>query len=135
MANQRVVKYKTFCGHWLKLLPHIVTTKHQTDLCRTCQQNSTTIMKAVNRLDDQSRRLEIHKLERICVCVCMWCVYVCMHVCARVCMHMCVRACVCVHVYVCVHAHTCVCVCMYARPTCVCMSMSLYTCACACEND
>ena len=40
--------YSTFCKLWRQLLPYLVVTKPMTDLCWTCQQNSTALSRAVN---------------------------------------------------------------------------------------
>ena len=43
------VAYSTFCRLWRTLLPSLVLMKPMTDLCWTCQKNSTTIMRAANK--------------------------------------------------------------------------------------
>ena len=43
-----VVAYSTFCQLWRKLLPSIWLMKPMTDLCWTCQRNSTAILRAAN---------------------------------------------------------------------------------------
>ena len=48
-SNVRVVGYFSFCSLWQQLLPHIIICKPMTDLCWTCQQNSTMIMRAYKR--------------------------------------------------------------------------------------
>ena len=45
----RAVGYTTFCNIWHTLLPHLVKMKPMSDLCWTCQQNSTKVMKMMNR--------------------------------------------------------------------------------------
>ena len=47
--GSRAVCYSLFCQLWKKLTPHIVVTKLMSDLCWTCQKNSTLIMRAHNR--------------------------------------------------------------------------------------
>ena len=47
--GSRTVCYSLFCQLWKKLTPHIVVTKPMSDLCWTCQNNSTLIMRAHNR--------------------------------------------------------------------------------------
>ena len=47
------VAYTTFCNYWQTLLPHIVVGKPMSDLCRTCQQNSNIILKAVNKSTEE----------------------------------------------------------------------------------
>lgn len=51
-----------------------------------------------------------------CLCVCMWCAYMCMFFCAWA------------HVYM-WGAYECVCVCVHV---CLCMCVSVYTCVCLC---
>ena len=43
-----VVAYSTFCKLWRVQLPQIRLMKPMTDLCATCQQNSTTLLRAAN---------------------------------------------------------------------------------------
>ena len=43
-----VVAYTTFCRLWKALLPQIILMKPMTDLCWTCQQNSSAILRAAN---------------------------------------------------------------------------------------
>lgn len=42
------VAYTTFCRLWRQLLPSILIMKPMSDLCWTCQQNSTAILRAAN---------------------------------------------------------------------------------------
>ena len=42
------VAYSTFCQLWRSLLPSVIIMKPMTDLCWTCHQNSTAILRAVN---------------------------------------------------------------------------------------
>lgn len=44
----RAVAYSTFCKVWKHFLPHIVVARPMTDLCWTCQQNSTAIVRSAN---------------------------------------------------------------------------------------
>ena len=53
----RPVAYRTFCRYWQELLPHTVISKPRSDLCWTCQQNSTTIVKATNRSDREKDKV------------------------------------------------------------------------------
>ena len=48
--NQDVhaVAYTTFCRLWRSLLPSVIIMKPMTDLCWTCHQNSTAILRAAN---------------------------------------------------------------------------------------
>ena len=42
------VSYSMFCKLWRQLLPFIILMKPMTDLCWTCQQNSTALMRAAH---------------------------------------------------------------------------------------
>ncbi len=42
------IGYSTFCKLWKRLVPYLVVTKPMTDLCWTCQQNSTALTQSVN---------------------------------------------------------------------------------------
>ncbi len=44
----RAVAYSTFCRVWNQFLRHIVVARPMTDLCWTCQQNSTAILRSAN---------------------------------------------------------------------------------------
>jgi len=61
----RPVAYRTFCRYWLELLPHIVISKPRSDLCWTCQQNSTAIMKLTNRSDREKERVFYYTVTSI----------------------------------------------------------------------
>ncbi|XP_065884511.1 uncharacterized protein [Dysidea avara] len=68
----RYAELTTFRKYWCQLAPHIVITKPRSDLCWTCQTNSTLIMKAINRSDEEKsqtikqaeRHLKLVKEER-----------------------------------------------------------------------
>ena len=49
----RAVAYSTFTQLWRQLLPHVVVMKPMSDLCWVCQQNSTAIMRAANRPEEE----------------------------------------------------------------------------------
>ena len=49
----KAVGYSSFCSLWNQLLPHILVCKPMSDLCWTCQQNSTMIMRAHNRPEEE----------------------------------------------------------------------------------
>ena len=57
------VAYRTFCKYWLDLLPHIRVSKPRSDLCWTCHQNSTAIMKVANKPDDEKAKVLMFKLH------------------------------------------------------------------------
>ena len=52
-AGIRAAAYNTFCRLWRELLPHIRVMKPMTDLCPTCQQNSTAIMRSANLPEEE----------------------------------------------------------------------------------
>ena len=60
------VAYTTFCNYWRTLLPHIIVGKPMTDLCWTCQQNSSIILKAVNKSTEEksavSKYINLYRL-------------------------------------------------------------------------
>ena len=58
----RAVGYSTFCRVWKKLLPHVVVCRPLSDLCWTCQQNSTAIVRSVNLCEEEKSEV------RTCVC-------------------------------------------------------------------
>ncbi|XP_065913142.1 uncharacterized protein [Dysidea avara] len=52
-AGTRYIANTTFYAYWRKLLPHILIARPRTDLCWTCQQNSTSIMRSINKPEDE----------------------------------------------------------------------------------
>lgn len=46
--SNRAAAYSTFCKVWRHFLRHIVVARPMTDLCWTCQQNSTAIVRSAN---------------------------------------------------------------------------------------
>ena len=52
------VAYSTFCHVWKHQLPHLILMKPMTDLCWTCQKNSTAVLRSANCPDkDKSSAL------------------------------------------------------------------------------
>ena len=47
-SNKHAVSYKKFRQLWHEFYPDVVVAKPMTDLCRTCQQNTTTLQRAAN---------------------------------------------------------------------------------------
>ena len=45
----RVVKFSTFTAIWRKYCPCQMVMKPMTDLCATCQENSTIVLRAANK--------------------------------------------------------------------------------------
>ena len=68
----QAVAYSTFGKLWRKLVPIIVTMKPMSDLCWTCQQNNTLVLRSANRdegekeqgLADALEHLRIVNMER-----------------------------------------------------------------------
>ena len=66
------VSRRTFENIWHQLCPYITVMKPATDLCHTCQQNTTLLMKAANmpecvksaRLQDAQKHLMLAKTQR-----------------------------------------------------------------------
>ena len=55
----RAVCYSFFCRLWRQLTPQVVVTKPMSDLCWTCQQNSTLIMRAHNRPVEEKSEVKL----------------------------------------------------------------------------
>ena len=51
----RTVTYTTFYRTWKHFLPNVLITKPRSDLCWVCQRNTTTIIRAINRLEEKSQ--------------------------------------------------------------------------------
>ena len=49
----RIAGYRTFRNIWRKYLPQVVVTKPMSDLCFTCQQNNTLIMRSANKSEEE----------------------------------------------------------------------------------
>ena len=49
ISGNKAVCYSLFCSLWKQLTPQVVVTRPMSDLCWTCQKNSTMIMRAHNR--------------------------------------------------------------------------------------
>jgi hypothetical protein len=48
----KTAAYSTFCKLWKQLLPQVVVARPMTDLCLTCQQNSTAIIRSANLCEE-----------------------------------------------------------------------------------
>ena len=57
--------YSTFCLKWVELVPFITVMRPMTDLCSTCQDNSTLTMRAANATEEEKSEVIIvdHQLE------------------------------------------------------------------------
>ena len=51
--SMRNVGYSTCCRCWKQFLPHVIVARPMTDLCWTCQQNSTAIIRSVNLNEEE----------------------------------------------------------------------------------
>ena len=58
-GDVKSVAYSTFNKLWKSLVPSITIMKPMSDLCWTCQQNSTSILRAANRPVLEKRMLKI----------------------------------------------------------------------------
>ena len=59
------VCYSLFCRLWQQLTPQVVVTKPMSDLCWTCQQKSTLIMRAPNRPVEE--KSEVNLMQSMCI--------------------------------------------------------------------
>nr|XP_054775246.1 uncharacterized protein LOC129283462 [Lytechinus pictus] len=58
----RAIALSTFKNVWKQYVPMIVTAKPMTDLCWTCQQNTTRLFVTANRTEEEKvERLEAHR--------------------------------------------------------------------------
>jgi len=56
----RAAAYNTFCTLWRKLAPQITVMKPMTDLCWVCQQNSTAIMRAAHKPEEEKSEVSLY---------------------------------------------------------------------------
>ena len=61
------VAYTTFCRLWRTLLPSVIIMKPRTDLCWTCHQNSTAILRATNCSEASKSSTIKEALEHLCI--------------------------------------------------------------------
>ena len=57
--------HSTFGKLWRKLVPNIVTMKPMSDLCWTCQQNNTLVLRSVNRDEGEKEQALADALEHL----------------------------------------------------------------------
>ena len=57
-SNTRAVSYTKFLQLWGQFFPNVVVAKPMTDLCMTCQQNTTKLQRAAN-LSDREKSLTV----------------------------------------------------------------------------
>lgn len=62
----RAVKYSTFTSVWRKYCPLLTVMKPMTDLCHTCQQNSSIIVKAANKPEAEKATVKQRKHTAEC---------------------------------------------------------------------
>ena len=68
----RSITYNTFCLVWRKFLSHVVVCKPMTDLCATCQANSTAIIRSMNKPESEKSEVCINATYKlICVLICV----------------------------------------------------------------
>ena len=53
MNGDKATAYQSFCKYWLQLQPNIRIGKPMSDLCWTCQQNSTMIARSINKSEEE----------------------------------------------------------------------------------
>ena len=58
-SGEKPVAYKTFCKFWNQLVPYIIVGKPMSDLCWTCQQNSTMITRTIIRSEDEKSEVKL----------------------------------------------------------------------------
>ena len=75
VAGACAVCYSLFCSLWLQLTPQVVITKPMSDLCWTCQQNSTLIMRSQNRPVEEKSEVNMLYTHRTPCTLYMQCNY------------------------------------------------------------
>ena len=63
--SKTAVAYSTWCKAWKQFLPHVVVARPITDLCWTCQQNSTAIIRSANLREEVKSGVSV----RACTCI------------------------------------------------------------------
>ena len=53
MNGDKAAAYQSFSKYWLQLQPNIRIGKPMSDLCWTCQQNSTMIAQSINKSEEE----------------------------------------------------------------------------------
>ena len=59
------VGYSTFCRLWRTLVPQVITMKPMSDLCWTCQQNSTHVLRMANATEVEKSQALKNALEHL----------------------------------------------------------------------
>lgn len=52
-SGKQVVSYKKFVDLWKQFYPNVVMVKQMTDLCFTCQQNTSKLLRAANLPEEE----------------------------------------------------------------------------------
>ena len=55
----KTAAYSTFLKLWQHLLPNIIVARPMTDLCLTCQQNSTAIIRSANLTEEVKSKVKL----------------------------------------------------------------------------
>ena len=63
--SARPVSYSTFCRVWRNFLGHVVVCKPMSDLCVTCQRNSTAIVRSVNMGEEEKSEVLSTHIEHM----------------------------------------------------------------------
>ena len=63
--SSRTVGYSTFCRLWRTLVPNVITMKPMSDLCWTCQQNSTSVLRMANATEGEKSQALRNALEHL----------------------------------------------------------------------
>ena len=61
----RAAGYSTFCKLWRHFLPHVVVARPMTDLCWTCQQNSTAIVRSAGLSEAEKSEVSYFAMNRL----------------------------------------------------------------------
>lgn len=65
--NVNAAAYTTFCCLWRSLVPSVIIMKPMTDLCWTCHQNSTPILRAANSSNTSKSSTLKEAKEHLCI--------------------------------------------------------------------
>ena len=60
-----LLSHSTFCRVWRNFLGHVVVCKPMSDLCATCQRNSTTIVRSVNMGEEEKSEVLSTHIEHM----------------------------------------------------------------------
>ena len=57
LLGVKLVGYKTFRNIWSMYMPDIIITKPMSDLCWTCQQNNSLILRSANKCEEEKSKV------------------------------------------------------------------------------